>query len=352
MDPCMPTHPPDAQNYFLACFAVSLVKGETILQGTVRSRTVQGYMKAAESLFNDRQITSPLFAKKDYIKIIIRALASYESMEKRRNMLHDSMMLWMIKQAKYAPKDSMITSIVDWTVLGRYTGFRKSEWCQSTRTKYARIAEWIGTPAEALIGADIKFLGHNDERLEHNPSFSDIKTVVITWRKQKNKENGQEIPFERDDNLPDLCPVRAAFRIMQRAGTLLVPKEEPVAVYYQLSAKKRFFITDNQVSSFFKKAAIAVFNLPKSDPELTKYSTHSIRVTAANVLHRANLSDSFIQMRLRWKSDTFLNYLRNTFYAANKHTKSLNISDSNLPPLSERSYRELESHEHLMAPAA
>ena len=267
-------------------------------------------------------------------------------------MLHDSMMIWMIKQAKHAPKDSSVPAIVNWTILGRYTGFRKSEWCQSTRTKYARIAEWIGTPAEALIGADFKFLGHNDERLEHNPSFSEIKTVVITWRKQKNKENGQEIPFERDDNLPDLCPVRAAFRIMQRAGTLLVPKEEPVAVYYQLSAKKRYFITDNQVASFFKKAAIAVFNLPKSDPELTKYSTHSIRVTAANVLHRANLSDSFIQMRLRWKSDTFLNYLRNTFYAANKHTKSLNISDSNLPPLSERSYRELESHEHLMAPAA
>ena len=157
------------------------------------------------------------------------------------------------------------------------------------------------------------------------------------------------ILFERDDTLPDFCPVRAAFRIVQRARLLLVPKEEPVAVYHQHSVNKRYFITDNQVASFFKKAAMAVFNLHKTDPELTKYSTHSIRVTAANVLHRANLSDSFIQMRLRWKSDTFLNYLRNTFYAASKHTKSLDISESNLPPLSERSYRELESHEKLFA---
>ena len=352
MDPCMAQHPPDAQNYFLACFAVSLVQGETILQGTIRSVTVRGYMNAAASLFSDRQITSPLFAKKDYVKIITRALASYEGMEKRRNMLHDSMMVWMLKQATHAPKDSLVPAIVDWTILGRYTGFRKSEWCQSTRTKYAKIEEWIGTPAEALIDADINFLGHHDERHLHNPCFSDIKTVVVTWRKQKNKENGQQIPFERDDTLPDFCPVRAAFRIVQRARLLLVPKEEPVAVYHQQSVNKRYFITDNQVASFFKKAAMAVFNLHKTDPELTKYSTHSIRVTAANVLHRANLSDSFIQMRLRWKSDTFLNYLRNTFYAASKHTKSLDISESNLPPLSERSYRELESHEKLLAPAA
>ena len=83
MDPCMAKHPPDAQNYFLACFAVSLVKGETILQGIIHSVTVRGYMKAAASLFNDRQITSPLFAEKDYVKIIIKALANYEQMEKR-----------------------------------------------------------------------------------------------------------------------------------------------------------------------------------------------------------------------------------------------------------------------------
>ena len=113
MDPCMAQHPPDAQNYFLACFAVSLVQGETILQGTVRSVTVRGYIKAVASLFNDRQIASPLFAEKDYVKIIIRALASYEGMEKRQNMMHDSMMVWMIKQAKHAPKDSLVPAIVD-----------------------------------------------------------------------------------------------------------------------------------------------------------------------------------------------------------------------------------------------
>ena len=41
---------------------------------------------------------------------------------------------------------------------------------------------------------------------------------------------------------------------------------------------------------------------------LSRYSAHSIRVRAANILHRQGMSDSYIQKRLRWKSTTFLNY--------------------------------------------
>ena len=47
------------------------------------------------------------------------------------------------------------------------------------------------------------------------------------------------------------------------------------------------------------------------------------------------MSDSYIQMRLRWRSTSFLDYLRNTLYNADKHTKVLDIPDNNLPTLSE-----------------
>ena len=47
------------------------------------------------------------------------------------------------------------------------------------------------------------------------------------------------------------------------------------------------------------------------------------------------MSDSYIQMHLRWRSTTFLDYLRNTLYNADKHTKVLDIPDNNLPTLSE-----------------
>ena len=93
--------------------------------------------------------------------------------------------------------------------------------------------------------------------------------------------------------------------------------------------------------------AKAVYNLPKGDPKLNNWSTHSICVTAANLLHREQFLDSYIQTRLRWKSTQFLKYLRNTFYTATQHSTKLYLSPSNLPPPEERVYREPEAHERI-----
>ena len=106
------------------------------------------------------------------------------------------------------------------------------------------------------------------------------------------------------------------------------------------------------LSSFLRLAACAVYNMKNTDPELAKWLTHFIWITAANLLHREQFSDSFIQNRLRWKSDAFKQYLRNTFYTATQHAKALKLSSSNLPPAFERSYQELEPHEAILMTAA
>ena len=72
--------------------------------------------------------------------------------------------------------------------------------------------------------------------------------------------------------------------------------------------------------------ASLVLNIKQDDPSLKLWSTHSIRVMAANLLHRANLSDSYIKTRLRWKSSSFLMYLCNTIYGADAHTKTINVN--------------------------
>jgi len=46
------------------------------------------------------------------------------------------------------------------------------------------------------------------------------------------------------------------------------------------------------------------------------------------------MSDTYIQIRLRWTSKAFLDYLRNTLYNAEKHTMALTIPENNLPRLS------------------
>ena len=79
-------------------------------------------------------------------------------------------------------------------------------------------------------------------------------------------------------------------------------------------------------AAHLRYSASIVLNIKKDDPSLKLWSTHSIQVTAANLLHRANLSDSYIQTRLRWKSLSFLVYLRNTIYGADAYTKAININ--------------------------
>ena len=65
------------------------------------------------------------------------------------------------------------------------------------------------------------------------------------------------------------------------------------------------------------------------------------------------MTNLFIKSRLRWKSDKFQIYLRNTIYAAQQHTKALTILELSLPPRHERVYyRAPEEHELVMAWAA
>ena len=81
---------------------------------------------------------------------------------------------------------------------------------------------------------------------------------------------------------------------------------------------------------------MTVFHLKPKDELLTRYTTHSIRVTVCNLLHRQGMSDTYIKSRLRWTSNAFLGYLRNTLYTAAAHTKALHIPASNLPILTDK----------------
>lgn len=74
-----------------------------------------------------------------------------------------------------------------------------------------------------------------------------------------------------------------------------------------------------------------VFDIPTSHRDLLTWFCHSICVMAMNLLHRTRFSNSCIKNRLRWRSDTFMMYLRNTFYTADQHTKVI-ILGLNPPP--------------------
>jgi hypothetical protein len=61
-----------------------------------------------------------------------------------------------------------------------------------------------------------------------------------------------------------------------------------------------------------------------TDPkELQRFSSHSIRVGAAVTLHTCGKDGEYIKIRLRWRSDTFRLYLRNTEFIADQHNEAV-----------------------------
>ena len=75
-----------------------------------------------------------------------------------------------------------------------------------------------------------------------------------------------------------------------------------------------------------RNCASLMLNIKRDDPSLKLWSVYSIQVTTTNLLHRANLLDSYIKTCLRWKSSFFLMYLRNTIYGADTHTKAISVN--------------------------
>ena len=68
-------------------------------------------------------------------------------------------------------------------------------------------------------------------------------------------------------------------------------------------------------------AATHVYKLTPQQAQL--YSAHSIRVGACILLHEHGFTGSFIKVRLRWKSDTFLPYLCNSDRLTTQHAAAL-----------------------------
>lgn len=350
-DPCMPDKPCQARNYVIACFAVSLIQGQSIKGTPIRSRTVKNYIKDTYDLFRERKISFLPIDDTDYVDLIIKTVQKYEDVDNRRNMITDSMMLCLHREARRQHMDSEVSAIIDWLILGRYTGFRQSEWCQTSQSTYKKIENWPGQPPMAMILSDFVFLDKNERRINVNKRTrpSEVHYIRIRWRHQKNQDHGEEITFGRDLERPNFCPVLAALRIVQRAYRLNVPVNEPIGVFQNKKGATKF-ISDTLVAKLLRTTASKVLNISPKDKYLNLWSTHSIRVTAANLLHREQFSDSFIQKRLRWKSNSFLSYLRNTVYAADQHT--LKLADACLPKLEERTYRPQEPHEALTGAAA
>ena len=137
-DPVLPDLPLQARNYFIACYAVSLVHGETLLSKRIMHATMKKYVKAAIALHRDRDLPSPYSAPIDYIDIVLKAVKKYEKKKDRREPIHDEMFHHLLATRNAHHEDSLEAALLDWLLLGRFVGFRGIEWCQQMQKSMRR----------------------------------------------------------------------------------------------------------------------------------------------------------------------------------------------------------------------
>ena len=318
------------RNIIMACYAANLVAGETLLCKTIRSGTILRYLSAAAELSVPANMMNPCLnimgKQSSYINDIIHELRRWESIPDRREPVTKEIIEYVIEKGTRLNKsnpDNIYSALADWLILGQQTGFRRKEWAQD-RThlkKHKDIQRNIDGSSAAFILEDFEFRANNNKRI-NSDSDKDITKACITnikWRYQKNNDNGQVISYIEDNKNKKHCFVRASKRIRKRAKKLKIPNDKPIAVYTDTNRnKKTCHIDDIHISSILQEAAEKVYNITKKE-ELTKFTSHSVRVGACVLLHSQNISIEDIKFRLRWRSDAFRMYLRNIIQLAERH---------------------------------
>ena len=82
------------------------------------------------------------------------------------------------------------------------------------------------------------------------------------------------------------------------------------------------YLTGNSIANLLQKVARAA-HPEMSEEEVQKISVHSGRVWALVLLDEAGMTPDFMKCRLRWESESYCLYLRDTSTIQQKHISAL-----------------------------
>jgi hypothetical protein len=258
------------------------------------------------------------------ITAILKELKRWEMMPNRREPLTVDMTKWLGRQGDSTSPYSLAASLGDWCIVGMYVGPRLTEWAQddSGNITLTRAKE----PKAFCIG-DIEYFGENRRRMtlhyaHQHPQL--VHTANITFREQKNGDDGAKRTIVRDFGNPSLCAVSAMLRITQRWSDLHLPTNQPLSCFTVDGTVDGNVhnICASHIERGLQAAARAVHDVKVAE-DLARFTSHSIRVGACVALHAAGISALNIKHALRWKSEAFMEYLRNLPLQAQRNSRAV-----------------------------
>jgi hypothetical protein len=189
----------------------------------LQSATVRGYALVVNTLFKLCGFAPPadLSDPINMTSILINNMLREEDIARQVLLLTTKIFAELRCPAASSKNcDSVNNLLFDFVSLGRYIGPCLSEYAQTTQDKVDYHTYPSGT---AVIKAFCRQQFHIYDGKKHivkildEDSFQQVRLVKITWRIQKNHQNGQAITLAAEIDRPEICPVRSAMRLVLRA---------------------------------------------------------------------------------------------------------------------------------------
>lgn len=146
--------------------------------------------------------------------------------------------------------------------------------------------------------------------LFNNPALA--VQVQVRFRHDKSGRNNTVRKFGPGRSW--LCPIRAAVLLLYRAHLLKMGPTDPICVYRHAPSSVPRYLRDTDVTDTMRKICVATYPDPNHflRINITRFASHSNRVTAAVALSQAGMSLDDIAQRLRWQRESVAFYLRET----------------------------------------
>ncbi len=262
----------------VACFIEQLIFDHNSCSAIVR-----GYVEAINTLFWLCQFDIPgdVSDQSNMCSKIILAREREKNVARQRSPITREMYSAPFYLAKKLDVDLLETVVADWFRLIRITGLHCSEYTQKTQSE---VDEYEYPSGKCVVNAftwnDWNFYnskGHiiKIHTLTSKPQEFPMK-LQITFRTQKNRKNGQSITLVANDDHPDICPVRAAYRIFLCTKKLGQSDSEPMGVFMNKHRTKQYF-TGGKISDVLRSIARVVHSDLSKD-KIKCFSSHSGRV--------------------------------------------------------------------------
>jgi hypothetical protein len=336
----------------LCMYALHIAAGCSLYFKTIKVGTIKRYIAAVATflaLFGSSRTDFRYAAPGDQkfhptLQAVYTELTRWETVPNRREPFSLAMIDAQAKKVKdtNAPFLSFDAAFLDWSEVGTFNGNRRAEWCQDSShsnpekpqiNRFGDAMAFCPNDIEMRTPGGRRLVGAAILQLPVSAYFS----CYVTWRTQKNGDNGQVKVWTRAQHSGGRSLIEPMYRILQRFVALRGASDTvtPLALYQtdHLKAPKVLLITDSKATVAMRWLAAKVYKLDpvKHKDELQRWSCHSFRVGACVLLHEQGFTGEQIKFLLRWRSDAFMTYLRNSTILADQQVRALDRSSGLVP---------------------